>query len=159
MRKHIKKIKAKVKKHAKETYYYLVYRTMYVAGLTFLIPMVFAFAFHSGGDLKVPLGYLMFSLFLIMFAFFGLLRRKRHRGETLKSFGRMTLIPGTIAFILLILGNEVVVRLFSVLPGFGSFEIWLSFYLHYFIPKISAIIISYIVIGSALYFAGSRIKK
>jgi len=159
MKKKLRKLKRNVKKHAENTSYYLVYRTLYVAGLTILIPMAFAFSIGEWKWYSRSFLFLFVSLFLIIFSFVGMLQRKRHRGETLKSFGRMTLIPGTIALALFIFGKEVLLRFFSIMPGFENVEHLLAFYLDVFIPRMGILLAGYILIGAVLYLIGTKIKK
>lgn len=161
MKKIRKKIKRKIKKHAEETSYYIFYKTIYIAGLSILIPMVFAFALGEKAPwYSSPMTYLFASVFLILFAFAGLLKRKKHRGKVLMSLGRMSLIPGVVALALFVFGRSIVFGFFSrIVPGFESVKPLFDAFISYSVPRMGVLVIGYLVVGAALYYAGSRIRK
>lgn len=159
--KKVRKIKKKIKKHAEETSYFLLYKAVYIAGLSILIPMIFAFAFGGEGPwYSSPLTYLFASLFLILFAFIGLLKRKKHKGRVLMSLGKMSLIPGAIALVIFVFGRSIFYNLFAgIIPGFGKVEPLFEIFINYSIPKMGVLVLGYVIIGAVLYYIGTRTKK
>ncbi len=159
--KKVKKIKRNIRKQVEETSYFLVYKIIYITGLSILIPMVFAFAFGGEGPwYSSPITYLFASIFFILFAFIGLLKRKKHKGKVLMSLGRMSLIPGVIALFVFIFGRGIFYNLFAgIIPGFGKVEPLFEIFIDYSIPKMGILVVGYVIIGALLYYIGTNIKK
>ncbi|MBN2111848.1 hypothetical protein JW707_01985 [Candidatus Woesearchaeota archaeon] len=157
----MKKIKRKIKKHVKERTYFAVYKAIYITGLAILIPMIFAFAFGGEGPwYSKPITYIFSSLFLIFFAFFGMLKRKRTLSETLKSLGKMSLVPGFIALVFYAFGGTIVYSFMRVfVPGFDAVEPFVRVFIESSVPRMGILVLGYIVVGAVLYYLGESIKK
>lgn len=156
-----KNLKKRIGHKVEETWYFILYKAVYIAGLAVLIPMVFAFAFREQGPwYSKPLTYFFASLFLILFAFFGMLKRKKRLSSTLQSLGRMSLIPGIIALIFVIFGRSLVYNFLRIfIPKFESFEPFVRLFIESSIPRVGILILGYIIVGAVLYYLGYRIRK
>lgn len=156
-----KKIKRRIKKQVEEKTFFIFYKAIYITGLAILIPMIFAFALGEEGPwYSKPITYFFASLFLILFAFFGILKRKKKLSETLKSLGKMSLIPGVIALLFYAFGGTVVYSFMSVfIPGFSAVEPFVNIFIESSIPRMGILVLGYIVIGAALYYTGENLKK
>ena len=156
-----KKIKRKIKKKVEEKTYFFIYKALYITGLAILIPMIFAFAFQEPGPwYSKPMTYFFASIFLILYAFFGMLKRKKKLSDTLKSLGKMSLIPGIIALIFFVFGGPLVYNfLRMIIPKFDAIEPFVTIFIESSIPKMGVLVLGYIFIGGILYYLGDRIKK
>lgn len=138
------------------------FRFFYITGLTLIIPYLFTsdipeeFWFFSNLTQET---FLYISIGLIVISLIGMFWAKGNLGRALRSMGYMTLIPGGIAMIVALYGEQVIMRLFEGFAWFEKARPVIGYYLLHSVPKLWMLTISYIVIGVVLFFVGRRMKK
>lgn len=130
---------------------------LYFAGLSALIPL-FAMHIVPSGIFEpskvvnqltlVSLAFVLASIILIYYC-------SRSFGRTLFNLGIITLIPGLIALIFSVFGQDVFFDFFEKhVFSFDKIRPVLGLFIEEYLPKVRFVTISYIILGSVLLFFG-----
>lgn len=151
-----------IKKKGKDLAYLAVFKLMYLAGLTVIIPFVLSIDVPHAVGLwaGTQRALFAFSLFFIGFSFYGVYNEKRQSlSKTLRTMGFMTLIPGGISLFFAIFGKHVLPALYSLissLPDIERLNDLINVAVENSINRVWYLTMSYIVLGLLLYHLSNR---
>ena len=132
-----------------------IFGIFYVTGLTLLFPFLF---FLQLAGPSSP-NFLIAAIILITISFFGFLGRYGNLAGTLKTLGRITLIPGLLGIFFSVFGRRIIV---SVLEGQQLAQgvlLTLISYVENAVPKVLALTVLYIVLGIFMWWIGSKFER
>src|SRR3989344_2894581 len=166
IKKHVKKVKHKVKTASKKIFLSYLSDLLYITGLTIVIPTLFLLALPEEiGNFDISTAILFVVTIPLIFA--GVFVRyhlsNKNPGKMCKCLGMLTLIPGMVALFLLIFSKEAIMKtLDATIPQIQNaarIDFLLSIYLEKVVPSVSTAILAYLVIGLTLYLYGIRREK
>lgn len=135
----------KVRHYAKRVFWNWVYGTSYVIGLTLIYPF-----FIWGGTTTLSL---LISSVFVLFAVVGIYRHERTVAKTIQHLGTITLVPGIVGVLLLVLGKPT---LALFLPdGITPF---VETYIAFAVPRAAVLTIIYFVLGVILLIVGKKLR-
>ena len=131
-----------------------IFKIVYIFAIGSIIPLSLALDIEPKLSFFVKeTSYLMLiAMILLLISVIGEFMNQGTLPKTLKSIGRMTLIPASIALVVVLIGKETLLILIDRF-GVGNLKIIIEYYLTK-LPNAFILIISYLALGLLLYLLG-----
>lgn len=161
VRAQVKKVKKTVKKKAKFQAKSYLFRTLYLTGLTAIIPAVVInaapteLAFLQG----TPFNIMVAAIFLVVVGTLGIFDLHGKGKEGFNALALTTLIPGGIAIAITFGLDSIITNLLGwMLPDIEQLQIMIDLYIERAIPRVGFLILGYVSIGGLWYLLG-KVRK
>ena len=152
VKKAVKHAVHRAKKVAAHVFIRWVFGTMYVIGLSLLLPFLYFLDVRG----KTSPSLLTVSLVCILVSFIGFAHYTKTMGNALRALGKITLVPGVIAVFLSYVSRSAVIEIIH--PRIAAEALlYVAQFFEHSVPKVHALAFFYILLGGMLYLLGRKV--
>ena len=145
---------------------YILGKVAYITALAMLLPFVFLITLPEKlGDFSTSSStLLLLGVLLIIIGIYSIYAiSKKNTALMCKRLGRLTLIPGFVALLLLFVSKETMVNLLDgIIPQVENaqrIDFLLSLYINHAVPSVTIMMFAYLIIGFILWWYGRKKER